>query len=812
MSSLGEEPREGCPSDEELELAALASCPWDIKEHAQTCAKCSARLLELEHEAELIREIAGAVGSGDAQHRAGKSDGIEGYKRLAEIYRGGQGVVYKAIQIDTNRVVALKALKSGHFATREERARFQREIELVARLKHPGIVTVFGSGTADTGERYIAMEYIEGERLDRFAGARWGKSPEWNAKTLREFALLFVDLCDAAAHAQQRGIIHRDLKPSNVLVDENGSPRVLDFGIARESDADEAAQLTQGHEFVGTYAYAAPEQFRGGGSAIGTWTDVYAIGVMAYEVLTGARPHTWTGSLPDLTRAVCEDDAADPSLINASISRDIATIVLKALAIDPERRYQSAAALRDEFRRAATGEPIDARRDNTVYVLKRIASKYRWRVASAALVLFILLVAAPLATYLAIEANYKANEAIVSFNLILKPLEKIDREASVTGSISTLTEFLAEVSELSDRDLREYPVLTTTVNSALGLAYLDQNKYEQALTHMQRALELRARTLDPPHLDLAQTHHNLGRIYWKAARYEESRFHYDRALNMFTELLGANHPRTADTAQQFASTLTFLNEFELAETLLRSTLKTNIEQYGAEDPRVALSWFTLGRFFQEQGETREALECLSRALEMIEADAGPDDFRVGRALHFLAITLIDMGDQEKARAIIARAVLNKKALFGTEHRELAVTELLFARTILRGPSPNEAALRNAVSIASRAKNVLEQAYDTDQPETATAYALLGEALLRLGRLDDARQNLERSLAIREAALPEGSWPIGESAMLLAECLALQAEHAHAAPLAERALDILSRSRRPEDQLRLRAEALERSLH
>ena len=818
MSPTDDEQSSDCPSDDELELAPLASCPWHIKEHIQSCARCAMRVQELQREAELIREIAGAVGNEGKPQRTEKPDGIEGYTRLNEIYRGGQGVVYKAVQTDTNRVVALKSLRSGHFASREERARFQREIELIAKLKHPGIVTSFGSGTADSGERFIAMEYIDGDRLDRWAMLKWDTPPEWTPGKLREFALLFVDLCDAAAHAQQRGIIHRDLKPSNVLVDESGAPRVLDFGIARDADTDESAQLTQGQEFVGTYAYAAPEQFLGGGSAIGTWTDVYSIGVMAYEILTGERPHPWTGSLPELTRAVCEDDPADPTTSNPTISRDIATIVLKAIAIDPDRRYQSAASLRDEFKCVATGEPIEARRDNTAYVLRRMASKYRWRVASAALVLFILVVAAPLTTYFAFEASREALEArtkaiqlVASLNAFVAPLRGVDPETSLEKPIRDLDAYLEEVAIAIENELTAYPELRWPVESALANALADRLSFDEALVHMDIALELITESHESTETDIAQLHHNFGRIYWKAARYEESKSHYEHALQIFTRILGTDHPRTADTAQHYASTLTFLNDFDLAESLLRRSLRSFVEHYGEQDPRVALSIFSLGRCLQEQGESIESVECFERSLELIEADPRPNDLRVGRAQHYLAISLIDKGELDQARVHIAVAMRNKEAIFGRDDREFAVTELLLARSILRESDPNKNALRHAETIARRAQNVLEDAHSTDQPETATAHATLGEVLMRQGKLSDARASLEHSRKMRLALLPEGSWPIGESSMLLAECLAGHGEREQAAGLAASALEILSQSRRPDDQLRLRAEALVRSL-
>jgi len=330
-----------CPSIEVLEYASISTaCLPPIEKHVASCAQCAARIKQLREDAALMRELATATQK-PATIDTNAPREITGYTRIEELHRGGQGVLWKAIQADTNRLTVIKSLRHGHFASDEERARFQREIELVGRLRHPGIVTVFGSGTTPTGERYIAMEYVDGLRLDEWARIQWGEPPSWTASDLKMFANLFVEICDAVGHAQQRGIIHRDLKPSNLLIDDFGKPHVLDFGVAKECD-EQAAMITHECEFVGTYAYASPEQFKADRATIGTWTDVYSIGVMAFEVMTGRRPHEWTGSLADFTQAVCEDSPPNPRQLNPSISRDLSTIIVRSLATDPSRRYNHA--------------------------------------------------------------------------------------------------------------------------------------------------------------------------------------------------------------------------------------------------------------------------------------------------------------------------------------------------------------------------------------------------------------------------------------------------------------------------------------
>ncbi|MEQ9616738.1 MAG: serine/threonine-protein kinase [Phycisphaerales bacterium] len=821
MIRRDDQPLTSCPSEDELELASLASCPWHIREHITACPRCQQRLDRIRADEELIREIAGAVPAKRANRSA---SGFEGYDDLTEIHRGGQGVVYRATQRDTNRVVALKTLRSGHFASREERARFQREIELVARLRHPGIVTVFGSGTTDSGERFITMEYVEGDRLDRWAHIKWDKPPAWTAATLREFATLFADLCDAAAHAQQRGVIHRDLKPSNVLVDETGAPRVLDFGIARESDDEETARLTQGHEFVGTYAYAAPEQFKGGGDALGTWTDVYAIGVMAYEVLTGERPHAWTGSLPELTRAVCETEPEDPIKRNPTVSKDIATIVLRALAIDPERRYQSAAQLRNEFERVANGEPIEARRDNTVYVLRRMASKYRWRVAAGALAIVLVLIAAPITAYFAYESSQNAKEAIANAqdannkavrleSLIrtafgsLQSLDETsgDPEDPNAQPIQNLEQFLIVLTDAARAELSLYPELLVPIESRLSLAWLQRAKpdYKRAINHGRAAIDLYLLDPNAERSVLATLHHNMGRIYWNAAQYENAREHYSTALEMRRNLFGTDNPQTAETSQHLASTLTILNDYAQAETLLRSALASFIASFDDQHPSVAQVWFALGRCLHEQGETEESVECLEHALTLIESQVGPDDWRVGNALHGLAAALIDAGDLDRARELADRALINKERSRGVGHRDYAATRLLLARIDLR---ENPADPMSAERIARESLASLQASYATDQPETATALSYLGHALYTQNRFDEAREALEAALTMRKNVLPTGSWYIGESHLMLARCDdQLGDTHSALAHFAA-AAEILNATRREDDPLRNSAKA------
>ncbi|MFN7885476.1 MAG: serine/threonine-protein kinase, partial [Phycisphaerae bacterium] len=216
---------------------------------------------------------------------------VSGYIELRELARGGQGVVYTAQQQSTKRSVAIKVLSDTPHGGRS-RLRFDREVELAASLRHPGIVRVYDSGSTHDGRRYLAMELVEGQRLDE-----WAK----DNRAWRRIVPVFANICEALQHAHQRGVIHRDIKPSNVRVDADGTAKILDFGLARATElSSEQTQVTQSGQFMGSMPFASPEQASGENDRIDTRSDVYSLGVMLYNLLTNGFPYNVEGSLRDV--------------------------------------------------------------------------------------------------------------------------------------------------------------------------------------------------------------------------------------------------------------------------------------------------------------------------------------------------------------------------------------------------------------------------------------------------------------------------------------------------------------------------------
>lgn len=302
---------------------------------------------------------------------------IRGFRLIEELGGGSQGVVFKAEQLGNRRIVALKVIREGAFATKNERRRFETEVELASRLKHPHIVSVYACGQ-DAGRDYYAMEFVDGAPLDLHAAT--------STLSVAETLDLFAQVCEAVGYAHQRGVIHRDLKPSNVIVDQEGKAHILDFGLAKpvESDTRTSLAVTSLGDFAGTWHYASPEQVQRNPDRIDVRTDVYSLGVMFYEMLTDILPYPpWGDDRERLARHIVETPPQRPSAFRRGIDDELDTIILCSLSKEPERRYQSAAALADDLRRYRLGQPIAAKRDSSWYVLSKMVKRHRWRVLAA---------------------------------------------------------------------------------------------------------------------------------------------------------------------------------------------------------------------------------------------------------------------------------------------------------------------------------------------------------------------------------------------------------------------------------------------
>lgn len=336
---------------------------------------------------------------------------IPGYEILWEIFRGGQGVVYQAIQLSTQRKVAVKVLLDGPFAGETSRLRFQREIKVVSLLRHPAIVPVFDSGIAQD-RHYFVMDYIEGKRLNDYVHE--------HGLSTKAILKIFVTICEGINYAHQNGILHRDIKPSNILVDAEGKPHILDFGLAKHFGGDDPSedptiQLSMTGQIMGTLSYMSPEHASGHPEEVDIRSDVYSLGVILYELLSQSLPYELNASLGDNLSTIRNVPPKKLAIRDGTTPRDLSAIVLKTLNKEKSRRYQTAGAFGDDIGCFLRNDPIEAKRDNAVYLLRKMLRRHIAATFVGALFLFVVLTAAVVSSWLYSRAEdaYQKREVVL---------------------------------------------------------------------------------------------------------------------------------------------------------------------------------------------------------------------------------------------------------------------------------------------------------------------------------------------------------------------------------------------------------------
>jgi len=626
-----------CWSDEQVEAAARGDAA-DTR-HLERCPECRARLDAALGERALLEELR------STRARGSEPPLVPGYRIEGEIQRGGQGVVYRAVQETTRRPVALKLLLAGPAAGVRERRRFEREIELASRLDHPGIVRLYDSGVAAESP-WCAFELVTGERLDE-----WVRREQ---PALRRKVELACELAAAVAHAHQRGVIHRDLKPANVLVDAQGHPRVLDFGAAlADLDGGERLRLTAPGEFLGTLAYAAPEQLRGAQQAIDTRTDVYALGTLLYELLTGRLPYELAGGVAEIAERVTREPASPPSAHARGIDRDLDAIVGKALASDPAGRYGSAEALERDLARYLAGEAVEARRASLAYLARKYVAR-RKRPLAAALALALLGGAFARTWVLDRERTQRQSEQAALVRSIVRDLFAAPSPQRMGGDARLLDVYEVLAREL-DGALENAPDVQGEVELSIGDTYRRLLRAPEAVPHLRRACErfrgldqgrglesaraegalalaladvndpqaieiansalaIRERSCPPGDTRIAESRRTLAIAVlspFRGADTERARALLESALADQRAAFGEEHPEVAHTKLLLAGVDTSLSAAAV-EFLLSSALAT-LERTAAHDPRALQALMAYATFLQRQGRFDEARERLDRA-------------------------------------------------------------------------------------------------------------------------------------------------------------------------------------------------------
>jgi tetratricopeptide (TPR) repeat protein len=710
------------------------------------------------------------------------------YEVLGEVARGGQAVVFRARQPGTGREIALKRLLAGSFATPAALRRFEREVEAATALDHPGIVRVLGSEVAD-GTPLLAMEWIEGVPLTRWSA---GKS---NAEILAQFLLV----CDAVQHAHQRGVLHRDLKPSNVLVDREEQPRILDFGLAKIA-RETGSTITASGEFLGTPAYAAPEQWWG--DDLDARADVYSLGALLFEMLTRRRVVEGDARAA-MARALERQMPPRPSSFVGSIPRELDDIVMQALASEREKRYQSVDALSADLRRFQRREPVLAHPPGTGYLLRKLVA--RNRVATAFLLALVVATAAYLAAA-ARNARLLARERDRA--LAAGENEKLAREAADEQRRNAEAEErrATALREDADRERERAEAAREKAEALLGflsedvLGSVDPTLFGRdpklADILISAAGKAKERFAKAPDAE-AEMHFMLGHGLAALGKLQEAERELRAGLSL-RDRDTADLARTAPDEVMLGSVLLDLGRVEEAERVLLDVVARfeALPPAAVAVPGVKTQWAKvlnqLARVEHVRHRLDKALELVERAIALTE---DPEEVRTMRAN--TALLLRPLGREDEALAIQQEYLEYKIATKGEDDASVAGARYqlgvsqLFRSDHGRSEAEVRAGLREAEFQLRTALEHQRRIYGEEHATLIDTGALLAQALVELKEFAEAEDLARRGLALCETNSSDG-WHAFVANYTLGYVLEHRRRPAEAVELLERALPIAER--------------------
>jgi serine/threonine-protein kinase len=674
-------------------------------------------------------------------------DHLGAYRLIAEIARGGMSVVYLAERDDQrlHKRVAVKVIEA-RVADPHLRSRFQIEREILARLEHPAIARILDGGETEQGLPYLVMEYVEGEPVDVYCAR--------NGLGIEERLRLFIKVAEAVAHAHQNLVVHRDLKPTNVLVTREGAVKLLDFGIAKVlADPAQEAQLTLTGERFMTPAYASPEQVRG--EPVRTVSDVYSLGVLLYELLTGERPCGRGAASHEIARAILEEEPQRPSAVagERKLRGDIDTIVLKALRKEPQRRYASVDALVEDLRRHLAGLPVSTRGDGWGYALASFARRH-WAPLATAAAFLILTVAFSIFYTRRVErerdtARRQAAraEAVTGFLVSLFQASDPYESPEVQADRLTARQLLERGTERIDRELAGEPETRAELLGALGSIYRRLGLFDRAEAPLKKAVALRRAALGEDHDSVATSLDDWGDLLMDKAAYTESEAAYREAYAIRRRLHGAEGAAVATSLEHLGNLLERKGDHAAAEPLLRDALRMARGTLGAQHMDVAEILHDLSLVRLGVNDLAEAEALAREALDMKRRLVGEEHPTSAASMSALAYIVSERGDRDGAEALYRRALGIERRLLGDEHFTVAIDANNLAVLL-----QEKGDLAGAEQMFREVLRIDRKRLGEEHPQMAVVLNNLGNILREKGDLDGAEALLRRSIEIRRKAL------------------------------------------------------------
>jgi len=690
------------------------------------------------------------------------------YRIVRVLGRGGMGEVYLCERADDQyrKQVAIKLVGSG-LISRQVQNRLRTERQILATLDHPNIARLLDGGATADGVPYLVMEYVEGEPIDVYC--------DRHELPISERLQLFQTVCSAVQAAHRNLIVHRDLKPTNILVTVDGTPKLLDFGIAKLLDVRETAHtvaVTRADIRILTPDHASPEQIRG--QPITTASDVYVLGVLLYELLTGRRPFKVEGlRLIDIERLICEQPPVPPSqaLSPAEMSRterelaagrrrttfvrlrrqlagDLDNIILMAMRKEPERRYGSVEQLAADIANYTRGMPVNARRDTWGYRTHKFIGRHTLGV-SLATALAVLLVGFAVAMYVQAErirqqrdeANVQRNRAEQVSNFLVDLFRSSD-PTEARGEEATAGQILERGARRIDTDLEQDPETQSHMMEAIGRVYLSMGEADKALPLLDRSLALRR------------------------------------------DLYGPDDVLTASSMHSLAKARRDKGEYEEAENLLRAALAIQQRKLGADHESVAAALYDLGWLLTARGEWDAAERIYRQSLDIYVATGRERDRGATTVMDGLATVLMYKGDYAAAETLYRRALAINRELRGADHPDVAV-ELMSLAVTLQGQSR----LAEAEPLFLESIDILRRVNGAQHPHTITALGNYGWFLQIKGELEQAERVLREVLALDRDKHGERHAYVGYDMSSLADVLYERGQISQAEELYREALTI-----------------------